>query len=1036
MTLGEWLQRHGVGHCLGVLEANGVDVDVLQTLTEADLRELGFALGDRKRLMSAIAAHRQRLSSEAGQDPAAIPTPPTEDEVRQITLLFVDLVGSSQLSAELSLEQYRQTLQAYQNCCLDAIRKEFGYVAQFLGDGVVAYFGYPVAEENDAERAVLTALEIVRTVERIVPVRGTMLRARAGIATGDVLIGDIAGNGLRGQNFAMGEVPNLAARIQSAVQPGEVGVSGRTHRLLGRNFDWAFAGPKHFKGFRQPVDVWIARGVRRTELRFQARSSGALSPLLGRQDEYELLESRWEEARQGKGQVVLISGEAGVGKSRLVEALKEQASAHPSAMLGLQCSPYHQNSAFNPLITHLSHAAGVSQPDDHDGNLAQIRLFADQIAPDDPEFAGALASLLGVDLPDNGHGLSPDETKERTMSALLTYLRRVASGRPELLLFEDLHWVDASSEELLDRLVERISGDPILLVCTYRLDYTPRWTDRASVAVLTVSRLDDQNAELLLRHIFADEAVSGELVRTIISRAEGVPLFLEEMARMVLDRRRRAAAGEESVTEHELPATLKDLLRAQIDHLPTARDIVPVCAALGRSFSLDLVSTVYGYDERTTRALLDQLGEAQVLTSESDGKSQIWAFRHALIQEAAYEAMLPSRSRALHQRIAEAYLTSFADAAQRSPEIVAQHLWRAGKAAEARNHWHLAAANALRQSAGHEAIAHLEAAIRANETIEDEEEREREEIALRKTLSVAIDTRAFGSPESLQNLARLGEVLRRSGGGAADVFLALHMQFGAQLMSGDSESARALCPDMEALARSSGDPTMSALSEHNRGMVSFMLGQLGEAVEHLDRAVVLRQECNPEEILRFHAADIRVVDLSMRCWATALSEGDSPMLREALQEAIKATEAEEHEFSRCFGLNILAAAHQVLDDFGAVLDLVGAALAISGQKQFAYWNTWSAILRGWAWARSGDAGRGIPELRNGLDAYLATGSTQIEPYAKTLLADAYLNAGEIERGLAEINDIRRKQDAIAVRYQAAVTDRVERDLVRAKRSAR
>ncbi len=454
-----------------------------------------------------------------------------------------------------------ETPQTYQDCCLDEIRKQFGFVAQFLGDGIVAYFGYPIAEENDAERAVLAGLAIVSTIRTVVPPTGRKLGVRIGVATGDVLIGDIVGDASAGIHFALGDIPNLAARIQGAAERGSVAVSNSTHRLLGRNFDCQSAGEQRFKGFSESEEVWVVRGVRRSESRFKARQHGALSPLIGREEEYRLIRNRWADAVRGIGQTVLISGEAGIGKSRLAEALIERTRGTSSIDLIFQCTPYHQASTFYPVISHLTSAMGLTDADDVDTKLEKIRSFLGHRRGVDQAIIAAFQRLLTIDTPEQSDDLSSHEMKEQIVETLLGHMEKLSSDGPVRILFEDLHWIDPSTEELLDRLIERLENARIMLICTYRPDYKARWAGQARVTTLSLSRLDGRYSSKLVQHLLGEQQVSSELMEMISTRAEGVPLFVEEMARTVIERRRRVARGGDPGNELELPSRSRTCCR-------------------------------------------------------------------------------------------------------------------------------------------------------------------------------------------------------------------------------------------------------------------------------------------------------------------------------------------------------------------------------------------------------------------------------------------------------------------------------------------
>lgn len=1018
-----WLVALDLGKYQQAFSENEISIADLPFLTESDLREMGLPIGPRRRLISAIA----RLPGDAAAHSELPGVPGASDaEVRQITLVFVDLVGSTRLSNELDVEVYRNLLHDYQKFCLEVIRKHHGHVAQFLGDGVVAYFGYPSAEEDDAERAVLAGLEICRSVSTLkTPFTGT-LQVRIGISTGDVVL-DVL---LSKQAPALGETPNLAARIQSVTAPGTVAISDGTRALLGANFVCELLGRQELKGFPDPVDIWVVRDGDDAGLRFVARQKRKITPIVDRVDELQFLMNRWQAALKGSSQVVMLSGEAGIGKSRLVREICDRTAEDDCLQLNFQCLPYHDASAFFPVITFINHEAKIARDDGNLTKLAKLRKLLSALVDRPGRVLPVFARLLSIPLSSDARAeqTAPEDLKVQLLEALVLVVKRVSERRPMMLLFEDLHWIDPSTEDLIGLLIERLDASRILIVCTYRPEYTSRWTGLARVSSLSISRLEDRHSWQMLHNVLEDRPVPKELEAQIISKTDGVPLFLEEMARMIATRHPDREVFDQDHEHLSLPSTLKDLLRAKIDNLAAPREFVSICAALGRNVQQSMVQAVSGRSKATVTAILDQLVEARFLVPLNDGRVNVFHFRHALIQDAAYDLMLPSQARALHRRIAEVMTELFPGVAADQPDQLAHHYSRAQMHAEARDAWSRAAEHALERSATEETIQHLRQALRENEKTGSGTDADAVEIELRKKLIVSLDRHAFGSEEVRANFNRLNVLLQRSGADELDRFLALEVQYGTQLLLCEVTSALKLCRDMEEISNVTGDPLMAAVTAHSYGMGNFMAGKFTDALDYFEQALSVNDRVSPEQLYEIYAADIGTVDVAMRCWTMCFLSDDHGAVEAELASALSVAEAETHDFSRCYSLSILSAANQVAGCPGEVLRLSARALGISRQRKFKYWDGWCTILHGWATARLGDPSGGAAEIYGGIEMYLATGSTQMLLYARTLLADAYLAADEIERGLAVIDEMKRDPLAGSLRYQASITDRVEKAL--------
>ncbi|WP_299284390.1 adenylate/guanylate cyclase domain-containing protein [uncultured Tateyamaria sp.] len=1032
-----WLESHSLGKHYGLFVEHSIDLEIIPELVEADFAELGLNLGDRKRVLRALRSLNETTGKPTGLSENSKPflTAPASDiglgvptEKLHITMLIADLVGSTALSNELDLEEFRDVMHRYQNFAAEVIRRHHGHLAQFIGDAVTAYFGYPVAAEDDAERAVLAGLEICNSLNEQVSLANRKVQARVGIATGDLVVED---HSMR-EGLAFGDTPSLAARIMATTKPGTVAISERTQRLLGAGVECEWRGKHVLKGFAEPEGIWCVLGTTNPGLRFRARQKGKILPMVDRKDEMRLLESRWQAVVCGQRQTVLLSGEAGIGKSRLVEALAEKIENDGGLRLNFQCSVHDQSNAFFPLVSLINLAASIRRSDVPAQQANKLRrLLQDWYSDEDVEIALApFASLLSI--PAEALGLDaellPEQLKPRLQQVLINLAIHLSDRGPVLLLFEDLHWVDPSTEELIDLLIERLSDYPIMILSTSRPEYRFRWTGLAGVTSLSIAPLENHYAQEVMRNALSGKAATPDIEAQIIRKSDGVPLFLEEMARMVRWRLDDPVASQEDGDTIALPSTLKDLLRAKFDNLAAAREIVAVCAAIGRNIYPSMVQAVTGTSFETARAQLDYLADVDILVPRGNQPDRSYFFRHALFQEAAYDLMLKSRARALHRKIAEVIAEGYPDLARQQPDVLAQHYTRADMPVEARDAWRDAATHAASRSATEETIRHIENALEQNDRIKDRSVREAEEITLRKMFNVALNTRAFGSRPVLDNMTRLHELLLGAASTPEDAFLALHVQFGAQLMLGDAQTALAMCDDFDHLAEDCADATMKALSAHNRGMATFMLGQFHEAIAQFQLALTLRGHCTIDDVLRYHAADIALVDMAMRCWARSLCSDKPDDVRAEIEAAVAQLGSEEHEFSRCFALNILATSYQALDDPHALIALVNEAKKVSDAHSFQYWGAWSAIIRGWARARTGEPTLGIAELTSGLDAYLATGSTQISQFARTLLADAYLCGGDIDSALATIERVNTDQKEGAICYHLAITARVEEDI--------
>src|SRR5215468_4055567 len=713
MDIGSWLRSLGLGQYEALFRASEIDADILPELTDVDLEKLGVPLGHRKRLLRAISG---LTAAETLRAPSASTGAKPHDaaERRQLTVMFCDLVGSTALSARFDPEELREELRAYQNAVSGVVARYDGFVAQFQGDGVLAYFGFPRAHEDDAERAVRAGLEIEAGVTSL-ETRGTEpLAVHIGIATGLVVVGDLVGEGSAQEHAVIGETPNLAARLQALAEPGQIVLAGATRRLIGDLFRLTDLGRQTAKGFAEPVEAFAVEGAAVTESRFEA-ARRRLTDLVGRAPESALLRDRLREAWAGAGQIVLLSGEAGIGKSRLAAQLAAEVANEPHTRLRYQCSPYNRDSVLHPFVVQQGRVAHLTPDDPAERQLDKLEAIVApaRIAETAPLFASMLSIPTGGRYPPLA--LSAAQQRRLTLSALLDKLEALARQKPVLLLFEDVHWADATSLEVLDLTVERIRALPVLVLITFRPEYEAPWTGLSHVTSIALDRLAPADVETLAEHV-AGRPLPPEVTAQIVAKTDGVPLFVEELTKAVLEGGLLVTGPQGwrldgSLPPFAIPATLQDSLAARLDRLAPVKEIAQIGAAIGREFSYPLLRAVAGRDEPALREGLVQLEEAELLFRIGEPPNARYTFKHALVQDTAYETPLRSRRQMLHRQIAETLQNQFAATVTAEPELVAHHLTQAGLDEPAIEWWGRAGDQALRRSAFKEAAAHLGKAI-------------------------------------------------------------------------------------------------------------------------------------------------------------------------------------------------------------------------------------------------------------------------------------------------------------------------------------
>ena len=716
-----WLEKLGLGQYAPRFVENDISFAILSDLTDQDLKEIGVpSLGHRRQLLRAIAELNsvEKGAPKLAPATAAPVTPQPHDaaERRQLTVMFVDLVGSTALSARLDPEDMREIVGAYHRSCAEQITKAGGFVAKYMGDGVLAYFGYPQAHEHDAERAVLAGLALVKAVPKLSTMAGSPLQVRIGIATGLVVVGDLIGMGAAQEQAVVGDTPNLAARLQALAEPNMVVIAEGTRRLLGNLFEFEDLGAKNLKGIAGPVRAWAALRASSAEGRFEALHTTGLTALVGREEELELLLRRWSRAKSGEGQVVLLSGEAGIGKSRLTAALLDRLSGEAHTRLRYFCSPQHTDSAFYPIIGQMERAAGLAHDDKPQAKLDKLDAVLAQTSTS-TEDAALFAEMLS--LPNDGRypalELAPEQRRQRTLEALTSQLAELARQQLVLMIFEDAHWVDPTSLEVLGRTVDWIKTFPALLIVTSRPEFNAPWVGQSHVTSLTLNRLREREAAAIIAHLVGNKGLPADVLAEIVERTDGIPLFVEEMTKAVLEAESEGAARRTVAAVPSpalaVPASLHASLMARLDRLGPAKEVAQIGSAIGREFSHALLASVARKSEAELGSALERLVQAGLLSRQGMPPQASYLFKHALVQDAAYGTLLREPRRALHARIAKAIESQFAQIAETQPETLARHCTEAGLIEKAATLWGKAGLRSLESSALVEAVAQLTRAL-------------------------------------------------------------------------------------------------------------------------------------------------------------------------------------------------------------------------------------------------------------------------------------------------------------------------------------
>ncbi len=998
--VGDWLDSLGFEPLRPLFAEQEINLDNLAEIMEADLERWGVPFGSRKRLLQAI---RARIGQPALRHA-------TGAERRQITAVFCDMVGSTALAARLDPEDMGTVIGTYHEACRIGIEQLGGHVVRYIGDGVFGCFGWPAAHEDDPERAVHAGLAILRATRVLRPLHGITIQVRIGIATGLVVVGDLIGVGASQESSIVGETANLAARLQQVAAPDTIVLSTPTRRLLGNLFTLRQREPIDLKGIEEPVESWEVVSEAVVESRFAAAHGTGHSELLGREAELALLLRSWQLARGGEGQVVLLSGEPGIGKSRLAEAVCEQLRGEPHTRFRYQCSPFHANTPLYPVISQLERVVGIAPSDDARTRKAKLgKLLTSGWVTSD--IMPMLADLVSASPdPSRPAGQDPLMHRQPMLEQLANFMLERAQQGPVLVLLEDAHWIDPTTRELLDRLSAAAHTSALLVLVTLRAGSEALWENHPSATRLRLNRLDRSSAIRIIEIVTGAAQLSKAVLERILEKTDGVPLFIEELTKAALDTGlatdrqaggRQAIGGSNRSHAIDIPATLHDSLMARLDRLTDAKSVAQICAVIGRGFTYPLALTVTAVGEKLLDRALLLLVEAEILLQKGSGTAAVYTFRHALLQDAAYASLLRSRRQELHGRIGEALDARFSEIGALNPEVLAYHFTEAGRAESAIHWWHRAGQMAIRRSADLEATVHLRTAIELVAKLPEGPSRDRLEIDLRCDLNGPLfGVQGFTSVEAEANGERAWELCERGGGGEK-AFLVQWGRSQSALTRGDMTRALVHAERLEQIAGALGGDRLLAWARRGVGITRLSSGDLRGALAHLRTAIDLLV-ANPEATTTF-AFGLDPLSTTRAACALALQQlGQMELASEAMELALREAGAAKHSITHSYVLfraGMLMMFARRTEGVGRNANLL---LALGRTHDYASWTRFGEMQLGWHMARSGGVDEGLGRLHDAIEGQRDRGAHLFMPFMMVHEAELMVEFGRPSEALARL----------------------------------
>ncbi len=998
MDIGAWLRELGLERYADAFRANEIDRDILPTLTAEDLSDIGVKIvGHRRKILNAaVALRRDSAASPPSDGPGEIlpPTSLPEAERRHLTVMFVDLVGSTALSGRLDPEEMRQVIRNYQNAVAGEVTRFNGHVAKFMGDGVLTYFGFPQAHEDDAERSVRAGLSVMKALTGIATPQGTPLAARIGIATGLVVVGDLIGEGAAQEEAVVGETPNLAARLQARAGPGQILISAGTRRLLGDLFAFDNLGAQNLKGIDKPVQTYLVRGERVIESRFAASHAGNLGKMAGRDEELALLIERWRQAKSGEGQFVLLVGEAGIGKSRIIQALIDKTAVDQPTRIYYQCSPHHRDSALYPTIRQLNHAADLRPDDSPEVKLEKLEALLSRAASDVSESAPLIAALLGIhDESRYGKmGLSPQQQRMRTLQVLLDQLIGLANKRPVLLVVEDAHWIDPTTLELIERCVDVSAHAPVLILMTTRPDDRVEVRGHPNFTSLSLNRLPQQHAMTIVKQLLGGMNVPEDVLNEIIAKTDGIPLFVEEVAKAVV---------EEGLLSTHVPASLHDSLMARLDRIPDAKQIAQTAAVIGRDFDFHLLSRLSQAPEVELIAALERLVDAELVFCRGSPPKAIYSFKHALVRDTAYESLLLTKRKAIHGQIAD-LLAGDPDTFGAADEALAQHLALAERYEAAIRAWIALAEEARGKSAYKEALGLVDASSEFLRMIDDSSLRTDLDIELELLRAEVRQILDGPSEAAYAAYGRVQDLTRQTGDHRREFVGAWGLWFLDQ-QSMNLPQAAERAQQLVCLAESARDSDYQLQASHANWTTAFYKGDLTATKKY---ALIGYKHYDPHQhypgMLRFGSHDVGCCARYHLSKSTCLLGYPETSIKFSA-EALRTARDLGHTGSLVIALNMEAIVRQIIGDMEKVKRASAEFGTLAERHGMGRFLVAAPIIDGWVGVCQDEGKSAISKMQQGIEALEKTGGLMRMSYYWGIFADAHKRLGNVEAAFEAID---------------------------------
>jgi predicted ATPase/class 3 adenylate cyclase len=953
------------------------------------------------------------VSAESSSMPAA----GSEAERRQLTVMFCDLVGSTALSTKLDPEDLREVISSFQDVCREAIERYDGFIARYMGDGVLVYFGYPRAHEDDAERAVRAGLGVVDAMaelgDDIGRRHGVVPAVRVGIATGSVVVGDIIGDGAAEEAAVVGETPNLAARLQAVAQPNQVVIAATTHQLLGTSFEFEDLGRHELKGIAGPVQAWRALRERDAHSRYDDNRIGGGSPLVGRLEELGLLLRSWESSKEGHGQAVLIQGEAGIGKSRLVDALRDRVSGQNLLCVTHRCSPYHTNSALYPVIEHLKRALGWKAEDGAAEKFDKLEAALTEQSQPLAEVVPLYAELLSLALPEGRYeqsNLDPKQKREATLHAIAGWLLEMAEQTLVLNVFEDLHWADPTTLELLQIYLEQSPTVSMMSVFTYRPEFVPPWPMHSHVIPITLNRMERPEVEALIENQASGKEVPLEVVEHIVEKSDGVPLYVEELTKTILEseflreeENRYVLAGK--LSDVSIPATLQDSLMARLDRVPALREVAQMGSVLGREFAYEMLRAVVGLDEPQLQSGLEQLVADELLYQRGRFPRSRYIFKHALIQDAAYQSLLKRTRQQYHLQVGQLLEERFPETVDAHPELLAHHYTEGGASEAAIAAWHKAGELAKSRGANQEAVTHLGSGLAVTNGLQDDEERARYELKLQVSLGgVYLQMKGHSASEVEEAFARARELCEQIGD-APELVPAVFGLWRTYVVQMDEVGkSKEASEQLLRVAKDEKDAVPFVVAHYAAGFTCIATAEFSAAEENLRIAMgrYAPEDRDTAEVYRFGQDP----GVACRCYLAIVDWilGYPDRARERVRDGLALAESLDDSFTMAFALAFSTWVDQLQDDREALVEKATAAVALASEKGFPYWLSIGRVMEGWAAAATRPGGAAVQSLRDRVAEHFALGTNLFMPFFLGLVGDVALKAERLDDCTAALDE--------------------------------